>query len=370
MWIDPSAQGTPLPPDIRENTEKWSVLNPGYLHKVWSIDEVFALLNMTHRAIERQAIEACRFPAMKADIARLVLLQEFGGFWADLRLRPLAAISADLWQFHTILIEHFPRLNLPDPTGVLINSFIGAQPCSPIIKTALNLVLANVATKTPRNVYSMTGPPNLENALLAYRLMESEASVGVKILSFKECWDRLWEKVEGSFNKDGMHWSLREKTEAPVDSDIGLVDVLNRPDKFIAIPGHIVSIDRIVSRQGFYPFEPNSGFCWAVAGKPSSIRFEPFVPFDGLRVKVFHAISIPLSTVHFALNGVLLNTIPHSEDEQWTTLELGPLKLKRGENELTIACERFVPANINNPNSNDSRQLSIAVAWLQPYLRR
>jgi hypothetical protein len=235
---------------------------------------------------------------------------------------------------------------------------------------ALDLVLANVASKEFRDAYAMTGPPNLATALQAFRLLKPEADAEVRIITFKEGWDRLWEKVDGSFNKDGMHWSLREKSEPLLRDDIELVDVLEQSDIFTAYPGRIVGIDRIVSRQGFHPYEPNGGFSWVAAGESSFIRFEALVPFDGLRIRMFRMIDIPLSSVHFTINDDLLDVAQHMNDEQWGVLDLGPLRIRRGENVLTIVCEQFLPANTRNLESIDSRQLSIAIAWLQPYLRR
>ena len=95
---------------------------------------------------------------MKADLARLMLLQKLGGIWANLRLEPTGPFPEELLSYEAIVVEHFPRDNLPNPNGILANGlYRAACPNCPVIANALRLAVTNVLQKNGKSVFGITG---------------------------------------------------------------------------------------------------------------------------------------------------------------------------------------------------------------------
>ena len=157
-----------------------------------------------------------RFPSMKADIARLMLLEQFGGIWADLRLKPLVLVPNELLSENDIIVvEHFADENLPHPNGLLNNTFIAAIPRHPVVVNALRLAVENVLRRNGTNVFRITGPVNLMTAKKSFALEHPEKCGAIHMLGHKKSWGVLWEYCSGSYNSNGRHWSLRQKSESP-----------------------------------------------------------------------------------------------------------------------------------------------------------
>lgn len=213
LWIDPSNEPSVLqtiPQDVLENLSSWRQLEVGYQQKIWLIDEIIALCQARGLVDVVAAIHSCRFPSMKADIARLVCLTIFGGFWVDLKLHLTHRFLDRLTNYDLVLTTHFPKDDLPDPTGHLSNSFIGAVPNNLVISKALEQVVKNVNSRMADLVYHITGATNLMNAIKSV-----DSSNNHFIFPHQATWGYLFAIRGGSYNGAGMHWSLREKRESP-----------------------------------------------------------------------------------------------------------------------------------------------------------
>jgi len=218
VWIDPSDQPSThqtIPADVLENLSSWRQKEVGYQQKTWLIDEIIALCQSKNLKGAIQAIRSCRFPSMQADIARLACLQIFGGFWVDLKLHLNHRFLDRLSGYDLVLTTHFPKEDLPNPSGHLSNSFIGATPNNPLIAKTLEQVVRNVNNRMPGSIYHVTGATNLMNAL---KTTKNQGSCFV--FPYQTTWGYLFSIRGGSYNKDGMHWSLREARESPYQ-DLG-----------------------------------------------------------------------------------------------------------------------------------------------------
>ncbi|MCF3946300.1 hypothetical protein AiwAL_07320 [Acidiphilium sp. AL] len=218
LWIDPNARAgkdlgdrepAALPADVAANCLAWRLLHPNFGYKLWRLGEVARLARLQDRADVCAAITACRFPAMQADIARLFLLEMDGGFWVDLKLHPLMPFLDRLIFDDLVVTEHFPKDNLQEPNGFLINSFIGARPYHPCISAALDGAVRNVRRRMAGSIFYVTGSPVLMEAIGAvpdrgkYRMLDHQS-----------VWDHLFEIRGGSYNEGGLHWSQRQERES------------------------------------------------------------------------------------------------------------------------------------------------------------
>lgn len=215
LWITPdTTQLNSVPAEVAAQCKMWAKLHPDYLHKLWSIEEVDRICSAIGRPDVQEAIRICRFPAMKADIARLLLLYNFGGFWVDLKLRPKRAFLSDTLDFDAVLTQHFPRPDMNLPDDFLINSFIGSVPTMPIIAKALTEITELVLARTEGSVFAVTGPLPLGRARREFLTKHPELAGHVKLLRKEETWDRLFSAGYGTYNKILGHWSVREKSES------------------------------------------------------------------------------------------------------------------------------------------------------------
>ena len=198
---------------------KWRSLYPNYLYRLWSIEEVLAVADddrvMGARA--RTAIQSLRFPAAQADLARLLLLRVFGGFWVDLRLVPSSPFLTPLLDFDLVLTEHFPQKHRPEPNGFLSNSFIGADRYTQFIDRVLEKVLRNVEQRIQSSIFDITGPMNLMK--VKGEMANLPEAIGrYTVLAYTEAWAKCFRFGEAPYNDNGMHWSARERNE-PIYND-------------------------------------------------------------------------------------------------------------------------------------------------------
>jgi hypothetical protein len=165
----------------------------------------------------RAVIQALRFPAAQADVARLILLRTFGGFWIDLKLVPCCSFLTALLDFDLVLTEHPPQDHRPEPNGFLINSFIGSDRHTQFMDRVLKRVLLNVEKRIQSSVFDVTGPMNLLK--IKEEMYQLPGAMGkYTVLAHDEAWGQLFSSRAAPYNDNGMHWSVRERCE-PIYTD-------------------------------------------------------------------------------------------------------------------------------------------------------
>ncbi len=156
-----------LPGPILESIQHNQSINPG-------VDVLVA----DDRFMEQEALstdsellrlyQELSVPAARSDLARLVLLQRYGGLYIDAAMEtkyPIHQLPGIADQL--ILVRRDDRLEPgKDPQSAhLINGIIGAEPGSPFITRTLDLVIENLKTRKYDRVWYATGAHNLNSAL-------------------------------------------------------------------------------------------------------------------------------------------------------------------------------------------------------------
>jgi len=203
---------------------KWRSLYPTYLYRLWSLEEVLAIAADDQVIGERlrAVIQSLRFPAAQADVARLILLRTFGGFWVDLKLDPHCRFLTPLLDFDLVLTEHFPQPHRPEPNGFLINSFIGSDRHTQFMDRVLKRVLSNLERRVQASTFDVTGPRNLLK--VKEEMANLPGGIGsYTVLPHTETWGKLFSLQAAPYNDNGMHWSVRELRE-PIYNDASLAD--------------------------------------------------------------------------------------------------------------------------------------------------
>jgi mannosyltransferase OCH1-like enzyme len=186
--------------------------------RIWTLAELLRLCQIHDRPDVGRALQSCRFPSMKADIGRFLLLTLFGGVWVDLKIslkRPFLAPFADL---DLVTVEHYPKDDFPDPNGHLCIGFIAACPGHPVITETLNSITMNVNARRQDSIYHLTGATNLNIAVSGAPSLRNYHMIPHQI---------AWQDVFAlaglwSYTPPNMHWSQREQRESPYLDDYAL----------------------------------------------------------------------------------------------------------------------------------------------------
>lgn len=127
--------------------------------------------------------------------------------------------------------------------------------------------------------------------------------------------------------------------------------------------GKKVNVREIGDRSGFYPYEA-VGIAW-LETSPAHLYFQlPQRPLR-LRLEVYRpATDYPLDDTVLRINGFPLQQTPSMTDRRWATLETAPFLPTLGQNKLSIEVPFFVPADMLDPNTKDTRKFSLALGSL------
>ena len=88
-----------------------------------------------------------------------------------------------------------------------------------------------------------------------------------------------------------------------------------------------------------------------------------------LRLRIYTITSdYPIRALRCSLNEQDVGIEVHSVSPGWSVVEVGPFITTPDHNTLKISPPLRIPVNQLQPDSLDSRSLSFAVAWVEPFL--
>lgn len=132
VWIPNWMQ---VPANIRHTRSAWIALNPTWKYKFWGLKEVEELLNRSFPFLSETWNELGEDRVVKrADLARLMILHEEGGLYADMDLLPLLPMRVN-----SLLTETYMGCREFDHGGEdrICNGFIAAPRKSKAILRAI-----------------------------------------------------------------------------------------------------------------------------------------------------------------------------------------------------------------------------------------
>jgi mannosyltransferase OCH1-like enzyme len=211
LWIDPSSTTATPPPSVLAQAHLWRDLNREYAYRLWSLNDALALCEKHRRQDIIEAVSVARFPAMKTDILRLFILHCFGGFWVDLKLRPLKPIPELFFDFEHVITPQISPVHHDVQKDVATN-FIGAHESSTILAAALQEALKNIKMRRGVSVFGVSGPSCLAVAL--QKQTEKDAPRNeILFLDRQDSWGNFYVNSAEDYNHNNMHWSVRQKRE-------------------------------------------------------------------------------------------------------------------------------------------------------------
>lgn len=196
--------GTP-PPGVQALLQTWQDENPSWEYKLWTDSSIVDLIRERYDETVERAYRAGRYPAMRADLGRYLVLSEFGGIYADADLKCLRSIE-DVVDTSVDFVV-FRGMN-----GVWRNDFLGACHGSTIVKDFVRLSVENIeARRFPENLWLVTGPgmttPVLDEALAG--------GLSAQKFEFLQLRNNLFSfNNELEYRSGDLHWSEAQKKES------------------------------------------------------------------------------------------------------------------------------------------------------------
>ncbi|EIJ41948.1 mannosyltransferase OCH1-like enzyme [Beggiatoa alba B18LD] len=142
----------------QQNQEK----HPDFTFYYLDDAEIERILQKKFHPCLLELYRANRIPASRSDIARLITLYEYGGFYLDMSFvlhRPLTTLIDTNSQIYLVKRDDMPRYQDCPHAAHIYNGFLGAVPHSPFIYACLLTIINNLlAGHYNQNVLEATGP--------------------------------------------------------------------------------------------------------------------------------------------------------------------------------------------------------------------
>lgn len=190
IFIGPPGRGEDLvlPTVVKQNIVSLKLCHPGLPHKLFSGEDIIRFLQERFTDEVLSAYNALRPYAYKADLARYCILYELGGIYADIShffAKPLP------FDGHKPIV--FRDLLHGAPWGTN-NSVFAVPPRHKALRSAIELLCANVTRRYYGSTYLCPTGPALFGKALAITCETEELTVGDSLVIPRE---RLQEYVPG-----------------------------------------------------------------------------------------------------------------------------------------------------------------------------
>ncbi len=156
-------------------------------YRMWLADdaEIRALLTRRNDTALLLLYGLLRLPSSRSDLARLVLLHEYGGFYLDVSMQLHTSLSPHLAGDPELIVvrrDDMPRFHDCPEEAHVMGGILAAPPRSPFIEGCLQLLLENLVSGA-RNTeaWHAAGPGVINRTLQNYQTRRL-----IKKLSFRE----------------------------------------------------------------------------------------------------------------------------------------------------------------------------------------
>ena len=141
-----------LGPRMREITETWRAMNPGYAYSLYDDEECRRLIEVKFGTKVLSAYDAIEAGAFKADLWRYCALYVHGGVYVDLDTLCIGAIDA--------VVDAAAALVVPVDldTRNLFNAFLAVVPRHPVMLACVDRIVAKVEAGVDQSGFGFSGP--------------------------------------------------------------------------------------------------------------------------------------------------------------------------------------------------------------------
>jgi mannosyltransferase OCH1-like enzyme len=193
------------PAEVSDLMVSWRSLNPGWDYRLWCDRTTEELITACFDERTLEAYRDCKFPAMRADISRYLVLYQFGGVYADSDLRCLKPLSSVIDPNAAMFVF---RGRIP----VWRNDFMGAARRLPLMKTLIEQGIDNVINKSSDNLWKVTGP-GMTTPLITRTIESGEVLIQrFQFLDVRNVIIKFNNTLH--YRSEGRHWAEAQKKES------------------------------------------------------------------------------------------------------------------------------------------------------------
>ena len=220
LWIQSDGGDAEPPPLIKQFAGQWVDRHPGFDARIWSVTDAMSALSRDRAVLLSEIASIVRFEAMIADVARLLLTLEFGGYWSDLRITPLESWLSDYEHADLLLAEHFISEFISPNKGVLVNGFFGCAPENEFVSRCLARAVTNVRNRKSSTTWEVTGPKVFMD--VRDDILKNGGNLDAVIIPNENFWGVL--VANQDLGLGSTHWSIREQIEPMYKDNAKLAD--------------------------------------------------------------------------------------------------------------------------------------------------
>ena len=149
------------------------------------------------------AFECAAHPSLRADLLRLAVLAERGGYWAD-------ADDRRFGPMHDLQTDGSELILIQENVGTLGNNFIACTPGHPFMRYVLAQVVERILCRDGDNLWFLSGPGALTLSFCHFyrnTLRRGQLPPGVKIMDTYTLSRTVAQHLPMAYKDEGKHWN-------------------------------------------------------------------------------------------------------------------------------------------------------------------
>ena len=129
-------------------------------------------------------------------------------------------------------------------------------------------------------------------------------------------------------------------------------------------PNRDMALNDLAGRQGFHAFEDGPKFAWVIGTSTARLGFSTDLPSALMELRLYRITeTYPVHEIEVRINGSRLEHRWAPDGPHWGTLETDCFRTS-ATNVVSLTVPYTIPARFLEPESDDQRQLSVAVSML------
>lgn len=148
IWL-----GGPMPEEFRRYGETWRTHHPEWTMLEWNEGNMPPLRNQSLYDSAPSLVDSSQVPRMRSDLARMEILERFGGMYVDTDFECLAPIDP--------LIDGLEMFAAEEQPGLIANGLMGCTPGHPFMSRMIDTAAQSVKARPGQKPWRTVGPEHL-----------------------------------------------------------------------------------------------------------------------------------------------------------------------------------------------------------------
>lgn len=189
------------PAQIEALMKTWQI--QGWQYQRYDDTKALVALRECGNKQAQAAFECAAHPSLRADLLRLAVLAERGGYWAD-------ADDRRFGPMHDLQTDGSELILIQENVGTLGNNFIACTPGHPFMRYVLAQVVERILCRDGDNLWFLSGPGALTLSFCHFyrnTLRRGQLPPGVKIMDTYTLSRTVAQHLPMAYKDEGKHWN-------------------------------------------------------------------------------------------------------------------------------------------------------------------